>query len=79
MGPKQQIEARLCVGKSTPRTPRITLANLYGILGVGPSSYPSPPGLLRMPGSDWGVLGNYLIGLGINKQVRQLERLLARH
>ena len=43
MGPKQQIEARLCVGKSTPRAPRITLANLYGILGVGPS-YPSPPG-----------------------------------
>ena len=77
MGPKQQIEARLCVGKSTPRARRITFEIFMESWGW--DQLPLPPGLLRMPGSDWGVLGNYLIGPGINKQVRQLERLLARH
>ena len=38
-----------------------------------------PPGTAPDAESDWVVLGNYLIGPGINKQVRQLERLLARH
>ena len=74
MGPKQQIGGRLDVGKSTPLF-RITSEIFMESWGWSSN----PPGLLRMPGSDWGVLGNYLIGPGINKQVRQLERLLARH
>ena len=72
MGPKQQIGGRLDVGKSTPLF-RITSEIFMESWGWSSN----PPGLLRMPGSD---LGNYLIGqAGINKQVRQLERLLARH
>ena len=76
MGPKQQIGGRLDVGKSTPLF-RITSEIFMESWGWDSST--PPPGTPPDAGSDWGVLGNYLIGPGINKQVRQLERLLARH
>ena len=57
MGPKQQIEARLGVGKSTPR-PADHLGNLYGILGVG-LIYPSPrdsSGCQGQTGGCWAII-----------------------